>query len=49
MYCAIITGWHWLPVHAPPRQSWPQVPQFLASEVRSTQAFELAQNVGKAA
>src|SRR5690242_18712404 len=48
-YCAINTPWHCPPAHVPPRQSCPHVPQFLPSDVRSTQAFDAAQSVGKAA
>lgn len=30
-------AWHSPPLHVPPRQSWPQEPQFLASVARTTQ------------
>jgi hypothetical protein len=49
MYCAIMIGWHWLSVQIPPRQSWPQAPQFFASEVMSAQAFDAVQSVRYAA
>jgi hypothetical protein len=33
-------GWHWPPMHVPPRQSWLHAPQFLGSPLRSTQLLQ---------